>query len=728
MADAADVLSLALHDVPDGDDGGGGGGCDNGRSVDGGDHGCRNGHAVGAQHRVRYAALVPNVRGVEAAAAAGAHEATILTAATETMCHRNTNCSLEEALTRASVSIQAAKARGLRTRVAITVAMVCPYEGDVPEERVAYISERMLTEGANEVVLCDTIGQATPRKTQRVLKAVQVVGVPSCALGLHVHDTFGLGMANVLAGLQEGVAVIDTSVGGLGGCPFVGPGASGNLATEDLVYMLDGMGIETGINIEALSETGQWICDKLKRANGSRAGSALVAAESRRRQRKEDGNHGVMQGPAAVQKSRMSTMASSVADNGNGRSGPLTGYRVVELGNFIAGPYCASILSYFGADVIKVETPGRGDPVRYLRSLAKDGQSPWSRSLLRNRRSITVNLKHPDGVAVVRQLIESADAVVENFRPGVLEKFNLGPNDFANSNPGLVFARISGYGQTGPNKMRAGFASAAEGEGGFRFVNGVPGQTSVRPNLSLGDSLAGLHAALGVVMALLHRTKSGKGQVVDTALYEAVYSMTEGMIADYTCLGEVRQPSGATISGVVPTNTHRCADGKYVIIGANADAIFARLMIMIGREDMAKDPRYADNNGRVVHQDDIYKVLDEWCATLPLADALEKLAEARCPAGPIYDAADMMSDPHFQARDLFEDVETTTGLRFQIPAMVPKLSETPGRTAWCGPEVGAHNKEVLMDVLGYSSDEVDRLQANGAVGSERDGAEQRFPE
>jgi len=659
----------------------------------------------------RFAALVPNLRGLELAAAAGVREATILAAATETMSRRNTNCSLQDSLDRACAVISAANTRGIRTRGAIVVSMVCPYEGDVPEANLVRIAERLYSEGCDELLICDTIGKATPAKTRRVLEAVRAAGIPTSALALHLHDTYGQALANMLVGLQEGVATVDAAAGGLGGCPFAGPSASGNLATEDLVYMLDGLGVHSGIDVQKLAETGAWICGVLGRPSGSRAGAALVAAST-------STTHVVPAGAAMQAPPSLRSRWGTPTDGGGVRSGPLVGIRVVELGNFIAGPFCATSLGYYGADVIKVETLGKGDPIRYWRSLCADGQSAWSRSLLRNKRSITVNLKHPDGLAVVRKLVEGADVVVENFRPGVLEKFGLGPDDVRASNPGLIYARISGYGQTGPYRSRPGFASATEGEGGFRFVNGFAGQAPVRPNLSLGDSLAGMQAAFGVVMALYNRTKTGKGQVVDMALYEAVFNMMEGVIPDYSSLGHIRQPSGTTVSGIVPTNTHVCKDGKYVIIGANSDQIFVRVMKIMGREDMATDPRFADNAGRVEHQETIYKVIDDWCASLTLAEALDKLSEASCPAGPIYDAADMLQDPHFNARGLFEDIETPTGLKFKIPAMVPKLSETPGKTEWCGPQVGAHNMQVLGEYLGYSSDEIQRLRQEGAVGSE----------
>eukprot|EP01062_Namystynia_karyoxenos_P066716 TRINITY_DN60653_c0_g1_i1.p1 TRINITY_DN60653_c0_g1~~TRINITY_DN60653_c0_g1_i1.p1 ORF type:complete len:492 (+),score=148.55 TRINITY_DN60653_c0_g1_i1:74-1477(+) len=415
---------------------------------------------------------------------------------------------------------------------------------------------------------------------------------------------------------------------------------------------------------------------------------------------------------------RRSCGGAAAATDAPKRTGPLAGYRVVEMGNFLAGPFCATNLAYFGADVIKIETPGRGDPIRYWRSLASDGQSPWSRSLLRNKRSVTVNIKHPDGLAAVKKLIEKSDVLVENFRPGMLERFGLGPDDFSSTNPGLVVARVSGYGQTGPYKTRAGFASATEAEGGFRYLNGFPGQAPVRPNLSLGDSLAGLQAAYGVAMALLHRERTGKGQVVDMALYEAVYNMMEGVIPEYSALGQVRQPSGTTVTGIVPTNTYGCKDGKFIVIGANSDHIFVRVMKMIGREDMATDERYKHNDGRVTHQELIDKVIGDWCAAHTQKECLEELRKADCPVGPIYTAEDMLADPQYNARGMFEDITTPTGLSFKIPAMLPKMSDTPGNTEWCGPEVGAHTREVLSTVLGYSDEEISRLRDERAIGAE----------
>ncbi len=392
---------------------------------------------------------------------------------------------------------------------------------------------------------------------------------------------------------------------------------------------------------------------------------------------------------------------------------PLSGYRVIELGQLLAGPFAGSLLAYFGAEVIKVEPPGSGDPLRNWRVL-KDGTSLWWRSLGRNKKCITLDLKTEKGRELVGQLIDGADVLIENFRPGVMEKWGLGPERFKPSNPGLVYTRISGYGQTGPYAHKPGFASVCEGISGFRYVNGFQGEAPVRPNLSLGDSIAGLHAAFGIVLALLSREANGKGQMVDIALYEAMFNLLEGVVPEFDGAGVIREPSGTTVTGIVPTNTYRCADNKFVVIGGNGDSIFKRLMEVAGRPDMANDNRLADNAGRVQHEPEIDKALAAWCGSLPSAEVLRLLDESRVPAGPIYNAEDMLADPHFNDRGLFEQVEIN-GEPLKIPGMIPKLSDTPGTTQWPGPEVGSHNAEVLGDVLGLDQAAQQQLKDNGVI-------------
>jgi crotonobetainyl-CoA:carnitine CoA-transferase CaiB-like acyl-CoA transferase len=395
---------------------------------------------------------------------------------------------------------------------------------------------------------------------------------------------------------------------------------------------------------------------------------------------------------------------------------PLDGIRVLELGQLLAGPFAGSILAYYGAEVIKVEPPGGGDPLRQWRVLDDDGTSFWWRSLGRNKKCVTADLRSEEGRGLLRRLAGKCQVLVENFRPGVMEKWGLGPADLWAENPGLVYARISGYGQDGPYAAKPGFASVCEGFGGLRYVNGRPGEPPMRPNLSLGDTMAGMHAALGVVMACLYQARNpgSRGQVIDTALYEAVFNLLEGVVPEYDGAGVVREPSGSTITGIVPTNTYRCADGKFIIIGANGDSIFKRLCEAMGRSDLAADPRLAHNAGRVQHEREIDAGITAWTGALSSVDALELLEDARVPSGPIYSVADMMVDPHFIARGLFEQVDVN-GQPLKIPAMVPKLSATPGRTDWAGPEVGAFNDEVYGELLGLSSEDIERLSAKGVV-------------
>ena len=394
-------------------------------------------------------------------------------------------------------------------------------------------------------------------------------------------------------------------------------------------------------------------------------------------------------------------------------SGPLAGYRVIELGQLLAGPFAGCMLGYFGAEVIKIEPPDGGDPIRRWREMRGD-TSLWWRSLARNKKSVTIDLKNQQGVDLARGLIEQADVVIENFRPGVVEKWGLGPDDFRQSNSGLVYARISGYGQTGPYASKPGFASVCEGMSGFRYVNGHPGEAPVRPNLSIGDTISGIHAALGIAMALLEKQDSGKGQVIDVALVESMFNLMEAVVPEYDGNGVVREPSGSTVTGIVPTNTYRCADGKYIVIGGNGDSIFQRLMVATGRPDMAEDPRLASNPGRVEHEVEIDKVLADWCASRASRELLDQLDAASVPAGPIYNVEDMLTDNHFNARGLFETVEID-GQPLKIPAIVPRLSRTPGQTRWPGCELGRDNREVFSELLGLDDSQQERLRTDGVI-------------
>ena len=395
---------------------------------------------------------------------------------------------------------------------------------------------------------------------------------------------------------------------------------------------------------------------------------------------------------------------------------PLQGLRVIELGQLLAGPFAGCMLGYFGAEVIKIEPPG-GDPIRNWREV-KDGTSLWWRSLARNKKCISVDLKTQEGRDLVRQLLVTADIVIENFRPGVMENWGLDPESLRQDNPSLIYARISGYGQSGPYAKKPGFASACEGISGFRYLNGYPGEVPVRPNLSLGDSVSGLHAVIGIMMALRARDqktddKSAQGQVVDVALYESMFNLLEAVIPEYHGADIIRQPSGTTVTGIVPTNTYKCADGKHLVIGGNGDSIFTRLMQAIGRGDMAANESYATNADRVLHETEIDTVLKAWCANHTLADALTVLESHRVPCGPVYNAEDMMNDQHFNERGLFEQVEIN-GEPLKIPAILPKLDNTPGGTEWPGPELGSHTDEVLAG-LGLDEKAIADLKASGVI-------------
>lgn len=393
----------------------------------------------------------------------------------------------------------------------------------------------------------------------------------------------------------------------------------------------------------------------------------------------------------------------------------LSGIKVLELGQLMAGPFAGTLLAYFGADVIKIEPPGKGDAVRGWRAIEGD-TSLWWYSLGRNKRSVTVNLKSDEGREIVRRLAEKVDVLIENFRPGTMEKWDLGPNELRAKNPSLIYARVSGYGQDGPYSSRPGYASVCEGMGGLRYVNGFPGQPPVRQNLSLGDSLTGLHTAFGILLSLFcrDRREGRTGQIVDVAIYEAVYNMMEAVVPEYDRLGMVRGPSGTTITGVVPTNTYPSRDGKYVIIGGNGDSIFRRLMHAAGRPDIAEDPELKDNPGRLAQQDRIDGAISDWTRTLEASEILAILEEAQVPAGPINSVEDMMNDKHFQARGLFEEV-IVGGRPLKIPAIIPKLSETPGGTEWPGPTVGEHTREVLGEYLGLSDDDIGKLSGEGII-------------
>lgn len=388
---------------------------------------------------------------------------------------------------------------------------------------------------------------------------------------------------------------------------------------------------------------------------------------------------------------------------------PLKGLRVLEMGQVIAGPFCGALLAGFGADVIKIEKPNTGDPLRVWRKLYK-GSSLWWLSMGRNKKSITLDMTRPEGQAVAKRLAEKVDILVENFKPGTMEKWGMGFEDLRSANPGLIMVRVSGWGQTGPYSSRPGYANVAEGLGGIRYTTGYPDRPPVRTGTSLGDTLAGLHAAFGALTAVYHRdVNGGTGQVVDVAIYESIFNMMESTLAEYDKLGVVRERLGAKLEGIVPTSTYPTKDGRFIIIGGNGDSIFKRLMNLIGRPDFASHPEMQDNAGRVGHEEAIDQAITDWTQTKTYDEAYANLVAAEVPTGPVYSIADILKDPQYIARGIFETVEIEPGDTVKIPAVLPQLSETPGGTEWIGPKLGEHNEEVYCGFLGMSRQEYAEL-------------------
>ncbi len=393
---------------------------------------------------------------------------------------------------------------------------------------------------------------------------------------------------------------------------------------------------------------------------------------------------------------------------------PLEGLRVIELGQLIAGPFAGKMFAEFGAEVIKIEPPDGGDPLRSWRTLYKN-TSLWWYVQARNKKSVTANLRLPEGQEIVRRLARDADIVIENFRPGTIEKWGLGYAELVRENPGLIMLRMSGYGQNGPYRERAGFGAIAESMGGMRYVTGFPDRPPVRLNLSIGDSLAALHGVVGVLMALHHRTANGgKGQVVDVALYEAVFNMMESTLPEFDLFGTVRERTGSNLTGIVPSNTYLTGDAHHVVIGANADSIFKRLMIVMGRKDLADDPGLADNAGRAQRRDELDEAIGAWTGQHAVDHVLKVLADAQVPSGKIYSIADIVADPQYLARDMIRQATLPDGTPLRVPGVVPKLSDTPGDLEWVGPALGQHTGEVLARI-GYSESEIVALRERKAI-------------
>jgi formyl-CoA transferase len=393
-------------------------------------------------------------------------------------------------------------------------------------------------------------------------------------------------------------------------------------------------------------------------------------------------------------------------------NGPLAGLRVLEMGQLIAGPFAAKTLADFGAEVIKIEPPGSGDPLRQWR-LLHNGTSVWWQVQSRNKKSLTLDLKQPEAREIVKQLAAECDVLIENFKPGVMEAWGLAYETLAQANPKLIMLRISGYGQTGPYKDRPGFGVVAEAMGGLRYLTGEPGRVPVRVGVSIGDTLASLHGVIGILMALHHRHASGKGQVVDVALYEAVFNCMESLLPEYSAFGAVREAAGSALPGIAPSNAYPCTDG-WVLVAGNGDSIFTRLMRTIGRPDWADDPTLVGNAARVKRVDEIDAAIGAWTQTRSVTDVLTALNAAQVPAGRLYTARDIAEDPHYRARGMVETVTSADGLTLDVPGIVPKLSATPGRITRRAPTLGEDTSAVLREI-GITPEQEARLRERGVL-------------
>ena len=390
---------------------------------------------------------------------------------------------------------------------------------------------------------------------------------------------------------------------------------------------------------------------------------------------------------------------------------PLANIKVIEMGQLIAGPFAAKTLGDFGADVIKIEAPIVGDALRKWR-LLKDGTSVWWQVQSRNKRSLSLDLKLVEAQEIVRSLVKEADILIENFRPGTLESWGLDPQDLLQINPKLIVLRISGYGQTGPYRDKPGFGVVAEAMGGLRHLTAEPGRTPVRVGISIGDTLAALHGVIGILLALQERHTSGKGQVIDIALYEAVFNCMESLLPEYSAFGEVREAAGSALPGIAPSNAYQCKDGRYVLIAGNGDSIFKRLMQVIGREDLAKDAELGSNDGRVKRVGELDQAIGIWASQMTAEQVLEALDQASVPAGKIFTVEDIARDPHYHARGIIETIKMKDGSALLVPGIVPKLSRTPGSIKSLAPEVGEQTDQILSEI-GLTSQQIAALKEKG---------------
>jgi formyl-CoA transferase len=392
---------------------------------------------------------------------------------------------------------------------------------------------------------------------------------------------------------------------------------------------------------------------------------------------------------------------------------PLANLKVIEMGQLIAGPFAAKTLADFGADVIKIEPPKVGDALRQWR-LLKDGTSIWWQVQSRNKRSLSLDLKQVEAQDIVRTLVKEADILIENFRPGTLEGWGLDPEKLLELNPKLIVLRISGYGQTGPYRDKPGFGVVAEAMGGLRHLTAEPGRIPVRVGISIGDTLASLHGVIGILLALQERHQSGKGQIIDIALYEAVFNCMESLLPEYSAFGEVRQAAGSALPGIAPTNAYLCADGGYVLIAGNGDSIFKRLMTVIGREDLGGDPELENNDGRVKRVVELDSAIGEWAKTLTADKVLAALDSVAVPAGRIYTVADIANDPHYKARENIQTIQMADGSFLDVPGVFPKLSRTPGSIKTLAPKIGQDTDEILKSI-GLTDSQITSLKERGVA-------------
>jgi formyl-CoA transferase len=395
--------------------------------------------------------------------------------------------------------------------------------------------------------------------------------------------------------------------------------------------------------------------------------------------------------------------------------GPIDGIRVLELGQLIAGPFCGQLMADFGAEVVKIEPPGKGDPMRQWGRTDENGRTLWWPVIARNKKSVTLDLRQEEGQSVLKKLVRSADVLIENFRPGTMERWGLGWDELSALNPRLVMVRITGFGQEGPYAKRAGYASVCEAMAGFRYIAGFPDRPPVRVGISIGDSLAGMHGMIGAMLALHRRERTGRGQVVDAAILESVLSVMECLVSEYDKLGLIRERNGSSLPGIAPSNAYPAADGRDVIIGANQDTLFRRLCETMGRPDLADDPRFRDHQARGRNQEELDGIIRAWTVRLPAEEIVDRLASNGVAVGMAYRAPEMLADPHFQAREVVTRVEDPDLGPLAMQNVFPRLSESPGGVRHTGPRLGEHTDAVLAEWLGLSGDDIGALRARTII-------------